>query len=60
MSWDRTIPGEYFCPGLERLQGVILSWDGTTKGQSFYPGMERLQVSSSDLGWNDCRGVILS
>ena len=47
LSWDRTTPGESFCPGIERLQesisvagwndsrGVILFWDGTTPGESF-------------------------
>ena len=62
MSWDGTTPGESFCPGLERIQGidsvlgrndcrgVILSWDGTTAGESFCPGIERLQGSQSVLG----------
>ena len=66
------MPGESFCPGIERLQGspsvlgwkdcrgVILSWDGTTPWESFCPGMERLQGSPSVLGWNDSRGVLLS
>ena len=60
MSWDRTIPGVSFCPGMERLQGspyvlgwndsmgVILSRDGTTQGESFCPGMERLQGRRHD------------
>ena len=42
-------PGESFCPGMERLQGLILSWDGTTPGESFCPGIERLQGSHSVL-----------
>ena len=45
-SWDRTTPGESFCPGMEQLQmslsvlgwndsrGVRLSWDGITPGES--------------------------
>ena len=56
------IPGESFCPGMERLQGspsilgqkasrgVILSWDRTTPGKSFCPGIKRLQGSHSVLG----------
>ena len=52
MYWDKTTPGESFCPTMERLQkshsvlgwndsrGVIMSWDGTTPGDSFSPGME--------------------
>ena len=62
MSWDRTTPGESFCPGMERLQGslsvlgcndsrgVILSCDLTTPLESFSPGIEQLQVSHSVLG----------
>ena len=48
LSWDRTTPGESFCPG------------GTTPVESFCPGMERHQGSHSVLGWNDSRVVILS
>ena len=62
LPWDRTTPGESFCPGIERLKGshsvlgwndsrgVILSWDRTTPGESFCPGIERLQGSHSVLG----------
>ena len=62
MFWDKTTPGESFCPTMERLQkshsvpgwndsrGVIMSWDGTTPGDSFCPGMERLLGSHSVLG----------
>ena len=47
LSWDRTTPGESFCPGIERLQwsnsvlerndsrGVILFWEGTPPGELF-------------------------
>ena len=71
-SWDRTTPGESFCPRMKGLQGshsvlgwndsrgVILSWDGTTPGESFCHGMERLLESHSVLGWKDSRGVLLS
>ena len=60
MTWDRTSPGQSFCPGIEQLQGshsvleyndsrgVILSWDRTTPG------------GHSVLGYKDSRGVILS
>ena len=62
MSWNGTTPGDYFSPGMERLQGspsvlgwndsrgVSLSWDRTTPGESFCPGMERPQGSPSILG----------
>ena len=52
LSWDGATPGEYFSPGMERLQGshsvlgrnvskgVILSWDGTTPEESFRLEME--------------------
>ena len=62
MSWDKTTPGESFCPGIERLQGnhsvlgwndsrgVFLFWDGTTLEESFCPGIKRLQGSHSVLG----------
>ena len=61
LSWDRTTPGESFCPRMERLQGrysvlgwndsrgVILSWDRMTPGESFCPRMERHQWSPSAL-----------
>ena len=61
-------PGEYFSPGIERLQGspsvlgwndsrgVIQSYNGTTPGESFCHGTERLQGSHSVLGWNDSMG----
>ena len=54
LTWDRTTPGESFCPGIELLQGshsvlgkndhrgVILSWDRSTSEESFCSGMERL------------------
>ena len=57
LSWDRTTPGESFCPRIERPQGshsvmgwtdtkgVILSWDGTTPEESFSTRIERLQGS---------------
>ena len=70
LSWDRATLGESFCPGIERLQGVIpflngitparvviLSRVGMTPAESFSPGMERLKRSPSILGWNDYRGV---
>ena len=62
MSWDRTTPGESFCPGIQRVQGshtvlglndsrgVFLSRDGTTPEESLCSGMERLQGSHSVLG----------
>ena len=65
LSWDGTIPGESFCPGIERLQGSpsVMGWNdsrgvspgGTTPVEPFCPGMERLQGSHSVLGWNDSR-----
>ena len=72
MSWDGTIPGESFYPGMERLKGnhsvlgwndskgVILSWDGTTLWESFYPRTDGLQGSRSVLVENDSRGVLQS
>ena len=52
LSWDRTTPGESFCPGIERLQGsrsvlgwndsrgVVLSWVRRTPWESLCPGIE--------------------
>ena len=62
MSFNRTIPSDSFCTGIERRQGstsikgwndsrgVILPWDGTAPGESFCPGIERYQGSHSDQG----------
>ena len=47
MSWDRSTPGESFCPGIERA------------GESFCPGKVRLHGSPSVLGLNDSRGAFL-
>ena len=48
LSWDRTTPGESFCPGIERLQ------------VSHSVLVKRLLGTPSVLGYNDPRGVILS
>ena len=65
LYWDKTTPGESFCPMMERLQGshsalgwndsrgVLVPCDGTNPGESFCPGMERLQESPSVSEWND-------
>ena len=55
LSWDRTTPGESFCPGMEQLQRCQSdgttpgshSGDETTPGESFCPGKERIQGSQS-------------
>ena len=50
MSWDRTTPGESFCPGMERLQGSpsVMEWNDP-RGV-ILSRIERLQGSHSVLG----------
>ena len=50
LSWERTTPGESFCPGIEDFSGVILFWDGTTTGEAFCSGMVLLSGSHSVMG----------